>query len=97
MFSVLPILITPTGIAGIPSLSFETDRAGYEANKLHGKLGIRANDTAEVSFNNVRIPASNLIGRLGDGFKELMGFFNLTRLHICAMAVGIARLHLKRV
>jgi len=69
----------------------ETDRPGYEANKLHGKLGIRANDTAEVFFNNVRIPASNLVGRLGDGFKELMAFFNLTRLHICAMAVGIAR------
>ena len=69
----------------------ETDRKGYQANKLHGKLGIRANDTAEVSFSNVRIPASNLIGRQGNGFRELMAFFNLTRLHICAMAVGIAR------
>ncbi|MBN1105830.1 MAG: acyl-CoA/acyl-ACP dehydrogenase [Deltaproteobacteria bacterium] len=69
----------------------ETDRPGYEANKLHGKLGIRANDTAEVSFSNVRVPASNLVGTLGHGFKELMAFFNLTRLHICAMAVGIAR------
>jgi alkylation response protein AidB-like acyl-CoA dehydrogenase len=69
----------------------ETDRKGYQANKLHGKLGIRANDTAEVSFSNVRIPASNLIGKQGNGFRELMAFFNLTRLHICAMAVGIAK------
>jgi alkylation response protein AidB-like acyl-CoA dehydrogenase len=69
----------------------ETDRPGFEANKIHGKLGIRANDTAEVSFSNVRIPAKNLIGEEGKGFKELMAFFNLTRLHICAMAVGIAR------
>jgi len=69
----------------------ETDRKGFQANKLHGKLGIRANDTAEVSFSNVRIPASNLVGRLGHGFRHLMAFFNLTRLHICAMAVGIAR------
>ena len=69
----------------------ETDRKGFQANKLHGKLGIRANDTAEVSFSNVRIPASNLVGRLGYGFRHLMAFFNLTRLHICAMAVGIAR------
>lgn len=69
----------------------ETDRKGFQANKLHGKLGIRANDTAEVSFSNVRIPASNLVGQLGYGFRHLMGFFNLTRLHICAMAVGIAR------
>jgi len=69
----------------------ETDRAGYEANKIHGKLGIRANDTAEVSLANVRVPASNMIGQEGKGFKNLMDFFNVTRLHICAMAVGIAR------
>jgi len=72
-------------------LVVETDTPGYEANKLHGKLGIRANDTAEVSFSNVRVPASNLVGEPGEGFKELMSFFNITRLHICAMAVGIAR------
>ena len=69
----------------------ETHRPGFQANKLHGKLGIRANDTAEVTFSNVRIPAANLIGQEGNGFRELMAFFNLTRLHICAMAVGIAR------
>ena len=69
----------------------ETDRPGYEARKLHGKLGIRANDTAEVFFSDLRIPASNLVGELGKGFMQLMSFFNITRLHICAMAVGIAR------
>jgi len=74
-----------------PFFIVETDRKGFQANKLHGKLGIRANDTAEVSFSNVRIPASNLVGQLGYGFRHLMAFFNLTRLHICAMAVGIAR------
>ena len=45
----------------------ETDRKGFEANKLNGKLGIRASDTAEISFNNVRVPCSNLIGKAGDG------------------------------
>jgi alkylation response protein AidB-like acyl-CoA dehydrogenase len=69
----------------------ETDTPGYEANKLHGKLGIRANDTAEISFADVRVPASNMVGREGNGFKELMAFFNVTRLQVCAMAVGIAR------
>ncbi|MGD2125401.1 MAG: acyl-CoA dehydrogenase family protein [Desulfobacteraceae bacterium] len=69
----------------------ETDRRGFEANKIQGKLGIRANDTAEISFSDVRIPAPNLIGQEGNGFRELMAFFNITRLHICAMAVGIAR------
>jgi acyl-CoA dehydrogenase len=69
----------------------ETDRPGFEASKIHGKLGIRANDTAEISFSNVRVPTSNLIGEEGSGFRELMAFFNVTRLHICAMALGIAR------
>lgn len=69
----------------------ETDRPGFEATKLRGKLGIRANDTAEISFSDVRVPASNLIGKRGNGFRELMAFFNQTRLHICAMAVGLAR------
>ena len=69
----------------------ETDRPGFEATKMHGKLGIRANDTAEISLSNVRVPASNLVGEEGNGFRELMAFFNVTRLHICAMAVGIAR------
>jgi len=69
----------------------ETDRPGFEATKMHGKLGIRANDTAEISLSNVRVPASNIVGEEGNGFRELMAFFNVTRLHICAMAVGIAR------
>lgn len=69
----------------------ETDRSGFEANKIHGKLGIRASDTAEVVFNNVRVPESNMVGDPGNGFKELMTFFNLTRLHVCAMGCGIAR------
>jgi alkylation response protein AidB-like acyl-CoA dehydrogenase len=69
----------------------ETDRPGYEANKIRGKLGIRANDTAEVSFSDVRVPAANRVGEEGEGFKQLMAFFNQTRLHVCAMGVGIAR------
>ncbi len=68
-----------------------TDTPGYEANKLRGKLGIRASDTAELSFSDMRVPISNLIGKEGDGFHQLMAFFNRTRLHVCAQGVGIAR------
>jgi acyl-CoA dehydrogenase len=68
-----------------------TDTPGYESTKIYGKLGIRASDTAELSFNNLRVPAENLVGREGEGFHELMAFFNRTRLHICAQAVGLAR------
>jgi alkylation response protein AidB-like acyl-CoA dehydrogenase len=68
-----------------------TATPGFEATKIRGKLGIRASDTAELTFNNVRVPADNLIGTRGKGFQQLMAFFNRTRLHICAQAVGLAR------
>lgn len=68
-----------------------TDTPGYESTKIRGKLGIRASDTAELSFNNIRVPITNLVGKEGEGFHELMAFFNRTRLHICAQAVGLAR------
>jgi len=68
-----------------------TDTPGYTATKIHGKMGIRASDTAEVSLQNVRVPLENLVGKAGAGFYELMEFFNRTRLHICAQGVGLAR------
>jgi alkylation response protein AidB-like acyl-CoA dehydrogenase len=68
-----------------------TATPGFKAVKIHGKLGIRASDTAELSLVNVRVPAENLLGKEGEGFYELMAFFNRTRLHICAQAVGLAR------
>lgn len=69
----------------------ETDRPGFEANHLTGKLGVRASDTAEIAFNNVRVPVSNLVGREGDGFAEAMYLFNLDRIIVAAQAVGTAR------
>jgi len=68
-----------------------TDRPGFKAKKILGKTGIRASDTADVSLKNVRIPIDNIVGKQGEGFHELMAFFNRTRLHICAQAVGLAR------
>lgn len=69
----------------------ETDRTGFEANKLRGKLGIRASDTAEISFNDVRVPCSNLVGEQGKGFAEAMYLFNLNRIGVAAQGVGLAR------
>ncbi len=68
-----------------------TQTPGFEARKIHGKLGIRASDTAEIVLKDVRVPHENLVGDTGAGFYELMEFFNRTRLHICAQAVGLAR------
>jgi alkylation response protein AidB-like acyl-CoA dehydrogenase len=69
----------------------ETNRKGFEANRLCGKLGIRASDTAEISFNNVRVPYTNLVGEPGNGFAEAMYLFNLNRIGVAAQGVGLAR------
>ena len=68
-----------------------TATPGYKAIKIHGKLGIRASDTAELVFSNMRVPADHMVGTEGAGFAQLMAFFNRTRLHICAQAVGLSR------
>jgi alkylation response protein AidB-like acyl-CoA dehydrogenase len=68
-----------------------TDTPGFKSKKIYGKMGIRASDTAEISFNDLRLPDTSLIGKQGEGFRQLMAFFDRTRLHICAQAVGLAR------
>lgn len=54
-------------------------------------MGIRASNTAEVVLKDVQVPQANLVGEEGSWFYELMAFFNRTRLHIAAQAVGLAR------
>lgn len=70
----------------------EKSRPGFEARKLKGKMGIRASDTAELSFNNVRVPAENLIGGVqNEGFKQAMYLFNINRLIAAAQGIGVAQ------
>ena len=69
----------------------ERDQKGFEATKLHHKLGIRASDTAELYFKDVRVPQENLIGQEGEGFYQFMEFFNRTRIHVGAEGIGIAQ------
>jgi acyl-CoA dehydrogenase len=70
----------------------ETNRPGYEANRLHGKLSIRCSDTGEVTFKDVRVPKENLVGEEGKGFYQLMDFFNRARLDGGgALAIGTAQ------
>ena len=70
----------------------ETDRAGFGATKLTGKLGIRASDTAEVRFSNVRVPKENLVGQgEGEGFSQIMQLFNINRVVAASQGVGVAQ------
>lgn len=73
-------------------LVVETDRKGFEANKITGKMGIRASDTAELSFSDVRVPKQNLIGGIeGNGFSQVMYLFNTNRIFAAAQGIGVAQ------
>jgi len=70
----------------------ETDRPGFSAIKITGKMGIRASDTAEIRFNEVRVPKENLIGtKEGEGFSQIMQLFNINRVIAASQGVGVAQ------
>jgi len=72
-------------------LLVETDQPGYKADRVHGKMGLHASDTANVYFNNVKVPQENLVGVEGDGFIQLMKFLDYSRLMIAGDGVGLAQ------
>lgn len=73
-------------------LVVEQGAEGFSADKLHGKMGIRASDTATLSFDGVRAPAENLIGGTeGQGFKQVMELFNINRVVAASQGVGVAQ------
>jgi alkylation response protein AidB-like acyl-CoA dehydrogenase len=72
-------------------LIVETDRQGYKADRIHGKMGLHASDTANVYFNSVRVPKENLVGVEGNGFVQLMKFLDYSRLMIAGDGVGLAQ------
>jgi acyl-CoA dehydrogenase len=69
----------------------ETDRKGYEADRMEGKMGLRCSDTAMVYFNDVRVPQENLVGKEGNGFIQLMNFFDRSRAYVAAHGLGLAQ------
>ena len=73
-------------------LMVETDRPGFSALKITGKMGIRASDTAEIRFNEVRVPKENLIGtKEREGFPQIMQLFNINRVIAASQGIGVAQ------
>jgi acyl-CoA dehydrogenase len=78
------------GAGGVSLLLIERDRPGFTRTPLK-KMGWWASDTAALHFEDVRVPATNLIGTDGKGFKAIMTNFNMERLTMAAAALGASR------
>jgi acyl-CoA dehydrogenase len=79
------------GHKGISAFVVEREWDGVTVDKKEDKLGQRASNTATISFNDVEVPAENLLGEENHGFKLAMMTLDRTRPGVAAMAVGIAR------
>jgi len=89
---VLVFAITEKGIGhkGISCFIVEKGLSGFECGKAENKLGIRASDTCELYFDNVKISEKNRIGKEGEGFKIALSTLDGGRIGIASQALGIA-------
>jgi len=76
---------------GMTAFIVEADWDGVEVGAKEKNLGQRASDTRGITFTNVEVPAENMVGREGDGWKLAMAAFDYTRPSVAAAAVGLAR------
>ena len=76
---------------GITAFVVEADRPGFSVGKLEHKLGIRGSPTGQPIFDAVRVPADNVVGDVGEGFKVAMATLDRSRLGVAAQALGIAQ------
>jgi alkylation response protein AidB-like acyl-CoA dehydrogenase len=79
------------GRKGMSAFIVETETPGFAVARVEHKMGIRGSPTAELTFDDVRVPVENRLGDEGDGFKIAMETLDRSRLSIAAQAVGIAQ------
>ncbi|MGZ4416539.1 MAG: acyl-CoA dehydrogenase family protein [Gaiellaceae bacterium] len=79
------------GVRGLTCFLVTTDTGGYSASPIKGKLGLRAQDTAEVFLDDIRVPDSSRLGAEGDGFKVAMSALDNGRISLAAGCVGITQ------
>src|SRR5215468_2813571 len=88
---VFAVTAKAAGKKGISAFIVETSTPGYRADRVEQKLGQRASDTAQIVFENCRVPAANLLGREGEGYRIALANLEAGRIGIAAQSVGMAR------
>lgn len=76
---------------GITAFVVERGTPGFSGGKKENKLGMRASETAEMIFDECRVPAANILGNEGEGFKQAMKILDGGRISIAALSLGIAK------
>jgi len=90
---VIVIAVTDKGAGkkGMSAFLVPTDAPGYQVARLEDKLGQHSSDTAQINLDNCHIPAENLIGQEGEGYRIALGALEGGRIGIAAQSVGMAR------
>lgn len=76
---------------GITAFVVERGTPGFKAGKKENKLGMRCSETAEMVFEDCRVPIANMLGKEGEGFKQAMKILDGGRISIAALSLGIAK------
>ena len=79
------------GLRGMSALIAENTMPGFSIGKIEDKMGIAGSETAELIFEDVRVPAENLLGKEGQGFKIAMQALDGARIGVGAQALGVAK------
>ncbi len=90
-YVVFAVTTPDIGVKGISAFIVEKGWEGFTFGDHYDKMGIRSSATAELVFNNVKVPKENLLGEEGQGFKIAMGTLDGGRIGIAAQALGIAQ------
>ena len=90
-YVVFAVTTPDIGTRGISALIVEKGWEGFEFGDHYDKMGIRSSTTAELIFNDVKVPKENLLGKEGEGFKIAMATLDGGRIGIAAQALGIAQ------
>ncbi|RPH94243.1 acyl-CoA dehydrogenase [candidate division KSB1 bacterium] len=91
VFTVIAVTDPSRGARGTAAFVVEKSFPGFKVGKEEDKMGIRASSTAEIIFEDCRVPAKNLLGREGEGFMIAMKTLDKSRPGVAAQALGIAQ------
>lgn len=90
-YVVFAVTTPDIGVKGISAFIVEKEMPGFTFGDHYDKMGIRSSSTAELVFNDVKVPKENLLGKEGQGFKIAMSTLDGGRIGIAAQALGIAQ------